>query len=192
MHVTDWAKAQKEDPMLSAILDWLKAQKKTDLKTLLVEHTSSEEGWLILWNQQNFTIHQGALCLHSTPKGETKDLLLFMVPKAHCVTTLIGFHRDMDHQGHDCTLSLLWKHVWWYIFRAPARFLSNRSANFMSSIIDKICKLLSVRKLQTMPYHPQMNRLVERSHQTIMQMIGKLGEDKKADWPGHLAEIVHA
>ena len=25
-----------------------------------------------------------------------------------------------------------------------------------------------------------------------MQMIGKLREDKKADWPSHLAEIVHA
>ena len=25
-----------------------------------------------------------------------------------------------------------------------------------------------------------------------MQMIGKLGEDKKANWPGHLAEIVQA
>ena len=25
----------------------------------------------------------------------------------------------------------------------------------------------------------------------IMQMIGKLGEDKKADWPSHLAEILH-
>ena len=25
-----------------------------------------------------------------------------------------------------------------------------------------------------------------------MQMIGKLGEDEKADWPGHLAEVVHA
>ena len=25
-----------------------------------------------------------------------------------------------------------------------------------------------------------------------MQMIRKLGEGKKADWPGHLAEIVHA
>ena len=43
-----------------------------------------------------------------------------------------------------------------------------------------------------MPYHPQMNALVERSHQTIMYMIGKLGEDKKADWPSHLAEIAHA
>ena len=26
----------------------------------------------------------------------------------------------------------------------------------------------------------------------IMHMIGKLGEDKKADWPSHLAEVVHA
>ena len=43
-----------------------------------------------------------------------------------------------------------------------------------------------------MPYHPQTNGLVERSHQTIMHMIGKLEEDKKADWPSHLAEIVHA
>ena len=33
MHVTDWAEAQREDPVLSAVLDWLEAQKKTDLKT---------------------------------------------------------------------------------------------------------------------------------------------------------------
>ena len=25
-----------------------------------------------------------------------------------------------------------------------------------------------------------------------MHMIGKLGEDKKANWPSHLAEIAHA
>ena len=49
-----------------------------------------------------------------------------------------------------------------------------------------------MKKLQTMPYHPQMKGLVERSHQTIMWMIGKLGEDGKANWLSHLAEIVHA
>ena len=54
-----------------------------------------------------------------------------------------------------------------------------------------MCKILGIKKLQTMPYHPQTNRLVERSHQTIMQMIRKLGEDKKANWPSHLAEIAH-
>ena len=61
----------------------------------------------------------------------------------------------------------------------------------MSSIIDEMCKLLGMRKLWTTPYHPQMNGLVQRSHQTIIQMIGKLGEDKKANWSGHLAEIAH-
>ena len=62
----------------------------------------------------------------------------------------------------------------------------------MSSVIEEMCMILGVKKLQTMPYYPQTNGLVERSHQVIMQMIRKLGEDKKADWPSHLAEIVHA
>ena len=55
-----------------------------------------------------------------------------------------------------------------------------------------MCKLRGMKKLWTMPCHPQINGLVERSHQTIMQMIWKLGEDEKVDWPGHMAEIVHA
>ena len=50
MHVTNWAEAQREDPMLSTVLEWLKAQKQTDLKALLAKHISSEEGKLILWN----------------------------------------------------------------------------------------------------------------------------------------------
>ena len=108
MYVTDWAEAQREDPMLSAVLDWLKTWKKTDLKVLLAEHASSKEGQPILQNQQNFMIHQGALYLCSMPKGKTEDLLLFVVPKAHCVTTLNGCHRDAGHQGCDCTPSLLW------------------------------------------------------------------------------------
>ena len=78
------------------------------------------------------------------------------------------------------------------VFGAPARLLSGRGANFISSVIEEKCNILGMKKLQTMPYHPQTNGLVERSHQTIMQMIGKLGEDKKVNWSSHLAEIVHA
>ena len=77
------------------------------------------------------------------------------------------------------------------VFGAPARLLSDRGANFMSSVIEEMCKILGIKKLQTTPYHPQTNGLVERSYQMIMQMIGKLGEDKKANRPSHLAEIVH-
>ena len=113
MHVTDWAEAQREDPMLGTILDWLKAQKKTDLKALLAQHASSKEGQLILQNWKNFMIHQGALYLCSMPTGETEDLLLFVVAKAHCVATLNGCHREAGYQGHDHTLSLLREHFWW-------------------------------------------------------------------------------
>ena len=44
MHVTNWAAAKREDPVLDAVLHWLEAKKKTDLRTLLGEHASSEEG----------------------------------------------------------------------------------------------------------------------------------------------------
>ena len=78
-----------------------------------------------------------------------------------------------------------------FIFGAPARLLNDRGTSFTSSIIEELCKILGIKWLQTTPYHPQMNGLVERSHQMIMCMIRKLEEDKKADWPSHLAEIVH-
>ena len=78
------------------------------------------------------------------------------------------------------------------IFGTLARFLSDRGNSFTSSIIEEQCKILGIKWLWTTPYHPQMNGLVERSHKTIMHMIRKLGEDKKAHWPFHLAEIMHA
>ena len=99
MHVTDWEEAQREDPVLSTVLDWMETQKKTDLKTLLEEHASSEEGRLILQNQHNFIIHQKALYPHSMPKGKNVDLLLFVVPKTHQVAALNGCHRGYRTSG---------------------------------------------------------------------------------------------
>ena len=55
----------------------------------------------------------GALYLCSTPIGETEDILLFLVPKAHHVATLSRCHQDVGHQGCDHTLSLLQECFWW-------------------------------------------------------------------------------
>ena len=113
MHVTNWATAQKEDPELDAVLQWLESKKKTDLRTLLREYASSEEGQMVWRNCQNFTTLWGTLYLCSTPKGENEDLLLFVVPKMHWSAALNGCHWDAGYQGHDCTLSLLQECFWW-------------------------------------------------------------------------------
>ena len=92
MHVTNWAAAKKEDPDLSAMLNWLGVQKKTNLRTLLGDHASIEEGQMVWRNCQNFMTLQNALYLRSMPKGENEDLLLFLVPKAHQIAILNGCH----------------------------------------------------------------------------------------------------
>ena len=55
MHVTDWTAAQKEDPELDAVLQCLGSRKKADLRTLLGECITNEEGWMVWRNCQNFT-----------------------------------------------------------------------------------------------------------------------------------------
>ena len=68
----------------------------------------------MVWrNCQNFTTLQDTLYLHSTPKGENEDLLLFLVLKTHQTATLNGCHQDAGHQGSDHTLSLLQECFWW-------------------------------------------------------------------------------
>ena len=92
MHVTDWATAQRQDPEYDAVLNWLEVQKRTDLRTLLGEHASSEDGQIVWQNCQNFMTLQDDLYLHSTSKRENEDLLLFVVPKAHQITAVNGCH----------------------------------------------------------------------------------------------------
>ena len=71
MHITNWATAQKEDPKLDAVLQWLESKNKTDLRTLLREHTSSEEGQMVWRDHQNFTTPpRHPLSVLHTKRGE--------------------------------------------------------------------------------------------------------------------------
>ena len=81
--MTNWATAQKEDPVLNAVLSWLGTQKNTNLWTLLGEHASSKKGQVVRRNHQNFMTLQNTLYLCSMPKGKNEDLLLYVVPKVH-------------------------------------------------------------------------------------------------------------
>ena len=68
----------------------------------------------------------------------TKHIMVYVTPN-HTTKTVTKFL-------YQCYIS---------IFGALARLLIDHSVNFMSNIIGEMCKLLSVKKLQIMPYHPQ-------------------------------------
>ena len=78
------------------------------------------------------------------------------------------------------------------LFRAPAYLVSDQGKAFTGHLITNLCELYGVQKLRTSPYHAQTNGQVERMNQTIIRMIGKLEQDKKARWSEHLPEMLAA
>lgn len=59
---------------------------------------------------------------------------------------------------------------------ALEHLLSDRGANFLSSLIQDVCKYLNVKKVNTSGYHPQTDGLVERFNSTLTNMLSKCAE----------------
>ena len=78
------------------------------------------------------------------------------------------------------------------LFGAPAYLVSDQGKAFTGHLITNLCELYGVQKLRTSPYHAQTNGQVERMNQTIIHMVGKLEQDKKARWSKHLPEKLSA
>ena len=58
----------------------------------------------------------------------------------------------------------------------PEQLLSDRGTNLLSSVVQGVCKLLGVDKLNTSGYHPQTDGLVEKFNSTIISMVAKSAE----------------
>ena len=78
------------------------------------------------------------------------------------------------------------------LFGAPAYLVSDQGKAFMGHVITHLCELYGVQKLRTSPYHAQTNGQLECMNQTIIHLISKLEEDKKACWSKHLPELLMA
>ena len=64
--------------------------------------------------------------------------------------------------------------------------------NFTSVLVKELCAAFGIQMCRTTAYHAQCNRQVERFHQMLFCMIGKLARDKKAQWEKHLPELLQA
>ena len=91
-----------------------------------------------------------------------------------------------------CTATETLRNGYFGLFGAPAYLVSDQGKAFMGHLITSLCELYGVQKLRTSPYHAQTNGQVEQMNQTIIRMIGKLEQDKKARWSEHLLEMLSA
>ena len=91
-----------------------------------------------------------------------------------------------------CTAAETLRSGYLRLFGAPAYLISDQGKAFMGHLITNLCELYGVQKLRTLPYHTQTNSQVEWMNQTIICMIGKLEQDKKAHWSEHLLDLLSA
>ncbi len=74
----------------------------------------------------------------------------------------------------------------------PAQLLSDRGKAFLSQLMEEVCKVLGVKKVNTTAYHPQMDGLVELFNRTLTSMLSKRVERNGSDWDLHLPDVLFA
>ena len=88
-----------------------------------------------------------------------------------------------DQKAKTAAKALRWGYFG--LFRAPAQ-----GGAFTGKVVESLAKLYGVQKLRTSSYHTQTNGQVEQMNQTLICMIGKLDEEKKACWSEYLPELL--
>lgn len=64
----------------------------------------------------------------------------------------------------------------------PKQLLTDQGRNFVSSLFQNVCKFLRIEKLQTTPYHPETNGMIERSHRVFNDTIAFYVNKTQQDW----------
>ena len=106
MHVTDWKKVQKEDPVLFAVVKNLRVpwdKFKAALSPLLDKKAvhAYEKKW------EKLVMKDGLLYLKTDISPAKEPIWCFVVPKEYCMTAVNGCHHEAGHQGQKHSTSLL-------------------------------------------------------------------------------------
>ena len=64
----------------------------------------------------------------------------------------------------------------------PEEVLSDLGTQFVSECMQKVSRLLSIRRLTTTPYHPICNGLTEKFNGTLKKMLRRLCVEQPKQW----------
>ena len=78
------------------------------------------------------------------------------------------------------------------IYGFPKELLTDRGANFRSSLVKRLCKLLDVKKTFTCSYRPQTNGMCENLNKSLMDILVLYSGSKQDNWDEHLDPVLMA
>ena len=78
------------------------------------------------------------------------------------------------------------------MFGVPEALLSDRGTNLLSHVMQDVCKLLGIRKLNTTAYHPQCDGMVERFNRTLKTILRKHAARFGNQWDRYLPGVLWA
>ena len=65
---------------------------------------------------------------------------------------------------------------------APVELLSDQGTNFLSEVVQKVCELFRVKKVEGTPFHSQTDGLCERYNKTLAQMLSFYVNSDHTNW----------
>lgn len=77
-------------------------------------------------------------------------------------------------------------------YGAPRTLVSDRGQNFMSNIVQILCKIFQVTRHVTSSYHPQSNVACERINSTLAQSLRAYCQKEQTHWDSVLPSILIA
>ena len=78
------------------------------------------------------------------------------------------------------------------IFGVPEALLSDHGTNLLSHLMQDVCKLLGIKKLNTTAYHPQCDGMVVRFNRTLKMMLRKHASVHGNQWDRYLSGVLFA
>ncbi len=75
---------------------------------------------------------------------------------------------------------------------APRELLSDQGTNFLSKLVAEVCELFQTRKVNTTPYHPACDGLLERFNRTLLAMLACFVSSHQRDWDRFVPLVLFA
>ena len=78
------------------------------------------------------------------------------------------------------------------LFGVPEALLSDRGTNLLSHLMQDVCRLLGIQKLNTTAHHPECDGMVERFNRTLKTMLRKQAAKLGSQWDEYIAGALWA